>query len=143
MCAILNPWYALGTLFNNVKKCSGSNDEETKEKLSEHQRYIFDHSAEMIRATKNLLIKFKKNDGSYSMAKNSSSRYSQEHLVAVPDTNEGDVNATIISLIGIVGHIFNLLELKRIPVFTGADKMRYLNMLEKKNSEANFQCTCQ
>ena len=136
VCAILNPWYALGTLFDNIKRCSGLSEEETNEKLSGFKKYIFEHSAEMILSTKRLLIQFKKADGSFSMCKNSSSKYSQEHLVAVPDTNEGDVNATIISLIGIVGHIFNLLELKRIPVFTCADKMRFLNMLESNNTNA-------
>ena len=131
ICAILNPWGAISMLFQNAEKYSVSNDEQTKEKLAEYEKYLFEHSVDMIHATKNLLVQFKKPDGSYSMLRNSSSWYSQEHPVAIPNTDEGDVNATVISLIGIIGNVFNLLKLKRIPVFTGADKMKYLNMLEE------------
>ena len=139
VCDVLNPWYALSVLTSNIKNYHNADESESGKKAKDAMQYIFAHSPEMISATKNLIMQFKKPDGSFSYCKTHSSMYSQKHIVAVADTNEGDVNATIIGSAAVVGHIFHLLGADRIPAFTTADKMRLLNILEKRNEETKRQ----
>lgn len=60
---------------------------------------------------------FEKEDGSYSYTKASSSSTSQGMPVAIPGTNEGDVNATVIATNGLVGNIYNALGLSMVAIY--------------------------
>ena len=128
VCHVLNPWYAINSIITNMALYGGGASEAEKYKL-----YIFEHAPEMIRSTKNHIIQYKKPDGSFSFAKMYSSHLSQGHPVAVPNTYEGDVNATNIAAQGIIGHIFDLLEVKRVPVYGKAAIMKFYNIIEGKS----------
>ena len=57
--------------------------------------------------------------------------------VAIPYTNEGDMNATMICNIAIPNHIFAYLGLESVPIYTESDRMRYVNILEKRRMALN------
>jgi len=50
--------------------------------------------------------------------------------VAVPETNEGDVNATAISTCGVLMNIASTLGFELPPVFGGEDSEIFLKMLD-------------
>ena len=52
--------------------------------------------------------------------------------VAIPNSNEGDVNATMICISAIPNHIFGYLEIDSVPIYTESDRMRLVNILQRK-----------
>ena len=55
--------------------------------------------------------------------------------VAIPNTNEGDVNASMICSVAIPNHIFNYLGIESVPIYTESDRMRFVNILERKRNK--------
>lgn len=133
VCWVLNPWYSLTVIMNNVAETSRRNNDYAAERqIAELRAEMFKNYPEMIRATANKLMKFRKPDGSFSYLKERTSHVSHEMPVAVRGTNEGDFNATNICTAGIVGHIFLMLKQEMIPFFTEADRLRYVAIIEEK-----------
>ena len=133
VCDVLNPWYGINQLLKNID-LYGDSAEETEK----YKKYIFDHVPEMIMATKKRILQFKKPDGSFSFGVKHSSPTSQGHPVAVKGSYEGDVNATNIGAAAIIAHIFDLVGVQIIPVFTLADKMRIMNIFEEKRLKSEL-----
>ena len=136
VCSVLNPWYAVNNLLSNIRHYGNGSSEEGARIEAEYRKYVFEHAPEMIKATKKRILRFKKPYGAFSFAPDYSSNLSQGHPVAVWKSFEGDVNATSISTASVIGHIIILLGVERVPVFTVADKMRFLNIIEEKNQKA-------
>ena len=91
-----------------------------------------------IRKSKEKIAPFRKPDGGYSYGPNYSSATSQSVPAAVPKSAEGDVNGTVIAVMGIINHIYRALELTafKAPLFVEADRQRYCKLLEdRKNSK--------
>ena len=132
VCSVLNPWYAISMISENVKKYTPAEDKEAlSAKIEEILRELVSRYPEMIRATTRKLKLFQKPDGSFSYYENNTAFCSQGMPVAKGAVNEGDLNATNICQFGIVGHIFNSLGVRPIPIFTEADRLEYVNILEK------------
>lgn len=136
VCSVLNPFYAMSVLRSNLHKYNADCYEEKARIESEHIKYMYEHAPEIIEITKKRIIIFKKPDGGFSYTPECSSWTSQGHPVALPDSAEGDLNATNIAAAAVIGHIFTNLNLKRIPVFTLADKMRFLNIVEENKKQS-------
>ena len=130
VCYVLNPWYGINHILLNMRLYGEGDSAADK-----YKKYIFSRAPEMIEKTKVRIMDFKKPDGSFSMNKKCSSYTSQGHPVAIKDTDEGDVNATNIGTQGIIGHIFDLLNVPRIPVLGLADKMRFFEIIEEKTRQ--------
>ena len=130
VCYVLNPWYGINHILLNMRLYGDGDSAADK-----YKKYIFSRAPEMIERTKLRIMEFKKPDGSFSMNKNCSSHISQGHPVAIKDTNEGDVNATNIGTQGIIGHIFDLLNVQRIPVLGLADKMRFFEVVNENTKQ--------
>jgi hypothetical protein len=140
VCWVLNPWYSLTVIMNNVAENSRKNNDYAAERqIAELRAEMIKNYPEMIRATARKLKKFRKPDGSFSYLQDRTSHVSHEMPVAISGTNEGDVNSTNICCAGIVGHIFVMLKQEMIPFFTEADRMRYVAIIEEKerNGEKN------
>ena len=88
---IYNPWIALGILLENIEKFGG------EEKVATARRMIKESTVALIRKSKEKLEVFYKPDGSFSYCRNHSSATSQGAPAAVPNSYEGDVNATALS----------------------------------------------
>ena len=135
VCWVLNPWYALTIIMNNVAAASRSNNDYAAERqIAELRREMIENYPEMIRATARKLKLFRKPDGSFSYLKERTSHTSHEMPVAVSGTNEGDFNSTNICTAGIVGHIFVMLKQEMIPFFTEADRLRYIAIIDEKEN---------
>ena len=120
---IWNPWVAFNRVLDNMEKCS----ENGKEKVAALKAELYPDYAEAIRDTKEKLGLFRKEDGSFSYFKNRSSHTSQAVFIALPNQNEGDVNATVLGTNNFTYEIFTLVNpmgISRLP-FAGL-KERYI-----------------
>ncbi len=91
-------------------------------------------AATYIEATKNKLLLFKRDDGSFSYnATGQTSGYSQSAAVSVKGTVEGDVNATTIAITSMLGSIHSLLGITdfEVPVYTESDRIRLMEILSE------------
>ena len=133
VCWVLNPWYSLTVIMDNVATASRKNNDYAAERqIAELRAEMIRNYPDMIRATAKKLKKFRKPDGSFSYLQERTSHLSHEMPVAVSGTNEGDVNSTNICIAGVCGHIFAMLKQEMVPFFTEADRMRYVAIIEEK-----------
>ena len=140
ICFILNPWYAMITIMDNVDKCYPEKEREAATaEITKIRREMLMRAPELIRATANKMRLFKKADGSFSYMPHMTGPNSQGLPVAIYGANEGDVNATYILSVATVSHIFTVLGYKFIPVFTRADRERMLSIMEERRREYGKQ----
>lgn len=131
VCYVLNPWYAITMLIQNVESYNSSPDKaEVQAAIADIRMEILENAVELINVTREKSAEFKKSDGSFSYFPKSSGPNSQGVPVAIPETNEGDVNATHMFISGIPNHIWGILGCEVVPIFTKSDRMRYWNILE-------------
>ncbi len=129
---IYNTWFSIKNITANLRACSETKQEgEARaaaivQSLRERAPYGITRSMEKI-------IDFRKDDFSFSYTKNYSSSTSQGVPAAVPNSVEGDVNATVISITGLTGNIYEALDLQgyRVQLFTELDRQRYVQLLEE------------
>ena len=131
VCYVLNPWYAIVNVMNNINNYGDqSNLDEFNEEFARlRARMLLDYP-ELIRVTTEKSAMFLKQDGSFSYLQRSSGPTSQGLPVAVLDTDEGDVNATTIFIVGITHHIFEILSQDMVPIYTESDRLRWVSILE-------------
>ncbi|MBQ8584051.1 MAG: polysaccharide deacetylase family protein [Clostridia bacterium] len=99
VCDIYNTWYTVNMLVDNIKKFNS--EDEAKPILES----VLDCAPTAIRVTLSKFAEFRKEDGSFGYYRTTSSATSQGMLAAVPNTNEGDINASEIA-ISTLGNIF-------------------------------------
>lgn len=132
VCSVLNPWYALSIIRENVEKfVSNEKNGELYQLVEDVRLELVNHYPELIRATVRKLQLFRKPDGSFSYYENNTAFCSQGLPVAHGAPNEGDLNATNICNFGIIGHIFHGLGVEALPLFTEADRLEYIKILEE------------
>lgn len=145
VCYVLNPWYAITMLIQNVENYNSSPDKSAVEsEIAALRSEILKNAVELIDVTKDKTSKFAKDDGSFSYFPTTSGPNSQGVPVAVPETVEGDVNATYMFISGIPNHIFGILGCEMVPVYTTSDRMRYWTILNElggiiKDDEVVFE----
>ena len=133
VCFVLNPWYALISIIDNVEKCYPANERETAgAEIAKLRREMLLRAPELIRATAKKMALFKKTDGSFSYMPHMTGPNSQGLPVAIYGTNEGDVNGCYILSVATVSHIFTVLGFKLIPIYTRADRERMLSIMQEK-----------
>lgn len=136
VCFVLNPWYAMITIMNNVDKCYPEEEKEVATaEISKIRHEMLMRAPELIRATAKKMMLFKKDDGSFSYMPHMTGPNSQGLPVAIYGSNEGDVNATYILSVATVSHIFTVFGYKLIPLFTRADRERMLSIIEARRRE--------
>ncbi|MBR3805422.1 MAG: hypothetical protein IKJ13_01120 [Clostridia bacterium] len=130
VCFVLNPWYAITMLIQNVEKYnSSSNKGEVEEQIAALRGEILKNAVKLIDVTKEKTAKFRKDDGSFSYFPDTSGPNSQGVPVAVTGSVEGDVNATHMFISGIPNHIWGILGCDVVPIYTVSDRMRYWTIL--------------
>jgi len=112
---VYNPWCALYSMRTTLSK-----NGELPPWFDETLR---SNAAKMILKSRDLLAKFKKSDGGFSYTPNKSSSTSQGAPVSL-GLAEGDVNATIIAVQGIMEYAYNALGVKMDAPY-GEDDMLY------------------
>ncbi len=123
VCEAYNPWAAIVNIF----KASGGSSGRA---LLELRGYLIENAPRLIDKTREKISVFRKSDGSYSYFKRMSSAVSQRAPVAVPRTNEGDVNATTICVGSTVRNMTAALSIPRVPIFVPEDGELFFELLE-------------
>ena len=127
VCDVLNPWYAVTVVLENVETYSGDDGKAAADAV---RMEIINNAPALIDATTKKVSLFVKEDGSFSYYQTECASNSQGLPTAVPKTNEGDVNATMICSQSILGHIFQTLGVSRIPLYYEADRIEFTMVLE-------------
>lgn len=125
ICDIFNTWYAVSIVYDNLTSFGTAEEQEA---VIAARDALFASFPKMIDATTEKVMVFAKPDGSYSFNQEHSSEMSQGMPVAVPKSVEGDVNATMIASVSISGHIYSLLGIGKVPIFTPADRLRFIDV---------------
>ena len=125
---IYNTWVAMDSLINIIRKTYGVQSGAIINGARAEMRERID---ELLTATKEKLLLFKKADGSFSYNVKYSSSTSQGAPAAVPNSVEGDVNATIICT-RIVNHIYDCLGISTyfVPIYTYSDLYTFNRIIE-------------
>ncbi len=126
---VYNVWYTLSMVKGNIESYGG---EEAKAHLAAFQEELLANAVTLIDATREKLVIFLKPDGSFSYHPKYSSSNSQSATVAVPQSEEGDVNATTICCTGTISTMFNALGLTKLrpQIYTDVDYMRFIHIIE-------------
>lgn len=124
VCEVYNPW---ATIVNIFKANGNTSDKEGLETL---RCELVENAASLIAKTAEKIGVFRKENGSYSYFKTMSSAISQGAPVAVPRTNEGDVNATTICVGSTTRCMRAALGLPMIPIFVPEDGDLFFELLE-------------
>ena len=124
VCQFYNPWLTMSRILDNLTKFG---EIDTANRLRERVRNV---APRLLDVAMERIKMFKKDDGSFSYFTKCTSDKSQGVPVAVPETNEGDVNATAISTCGVLMNIASTLGFELPPVFGGEDSEIFLKMLD-------------
>lgn len=125
---IFNSWSAISYLLDNQRRYGGEEGERLIRRVTHELRA---EARTTLGVTKEKLSGFLKADGSFSYCPDRSAHVSAGMPVAVPYTDEGDVNATTIAISGVAGSIFSSLGLSeaQVRIYTSADRERLLALM--------------
>ena len=123
---MFNVWGCLNHILENITDIW----EDTA--LAERARNkLISLAPEAIRATTNHQLTMQKPDGSFSYFPEKTTHVSQSMPVAVPNTNEGDVNCTTLTIGGILSAMAKSLGVTGIPgPYTKADGIRCIDRIK-------------
>ena len=133
VCCQYNTFFAVKNVLLNIDHFGEQSAGEREIVLST----LLYKAPEAIRATIKKIRPFKKDQGSFSYFPDRSSEISQGAPAAVPNTAEGDVNATGICSGGIVTNMYAALDLTEyiVPRFGRAEYERFFEILDQKRNK--------
>ena len=125
---IYNTWFSFGNITENLRNYGGAEGDVLADEIIQSLR---EQAPAAIAASKAKIALFKKDSGSFSYNIQYSSATSCGAPAAVPQSVEGDVNATVISITGLTMNIYEALELYsyRVPIYTYSDWRVYESIL--------------
>ena len=125
MCYQYNAWFSIENIIKNLSKCA-KDLEWGKAKVDEIRAELLADAPNSIRKTAEKLRKFRKDDGSFSYFQTGSCCTSNEMWVAIKDTNEGDVNASVIGGIDVSDRMYFVLGLERPKILGRAAYCKFI-----------------
>ena len=130
VCWQYNTWFSIANIIISLRK-SGAEYEITKIRQT-----LFSRSAEALEATARKVLTFKKNDGSFSYKPHRTSPTAQGAPVALENTNEGDMNATVICTGGIIENVYKAFGLSKfeVPLFGKPELERFISQIQRKEN---------
>ena len=128
VCWQYNSWFSIYNIYNSMRKLG---DEKG---IKEIQRILFSRSRMTLLATAEKVSTFKKVDGSFSYKPHRTSPTSQGAPVALPETNEGDMNATVICTGGILENVYRAFGMSHyeVPLFGKREFDRFVEKITEK-----------
>jgi hypothetical protein len=102
-----NAWFSIRNVVASLRKCG----DEGNKMADEIVREALIGAPRALRATKKKVLALKKEDHAFSYYLHRAAPYSQGMPVCIPDTPEGDVNATAIAIGGTLICIYEALEI--------------------------------
>ncbi|MBO5010200.1 MAG: hypothetical protein J6D20_05845 [Clostridia bacterium] len=129
VCWVYNVWFALDNIINSLNGSQAS--DEDRALAADIRDELLTNAAEYIEVGAEKYAPFRKEDGSFSFTPDATSAFSQGMPVAIQGMNEGDVNATNISIAGIAGYLFNALGLRdyQPSIYTKYDWYQFEELL--------------
>lgn len=121
-------WTAVAALANNLRQNNMSQNNGASVSIALSDMYAM--MPTMLSYTNELLKEFVNLDGSFSTYPDSGASESSGMPIAVPNTEEGDMNATLLATKNIYLGIFNALGLGSVPIFTTSDRMVFQKTLK-------------
>lgn len=126
VCHLYNCYFSLYNILRSLKK-AGEN--ETADRIAKKLLAV---APEAIKAAKFKTLVFKKADGAFSYHRDRSAFKSQQAWVAIENTPESDVNASVLCTSGLINNIYQAFEAQefRVPLFSDEDFKIFLNNLK-------------
>ena len=121
-----NCWYSI----RNINDSMVYGGTEEQELLRETRNTLLALAPDALRLTQKKVAVCQKPDGSFSWGEKYSSTTSQGCPVAVPNSIEGDVNATVIGYSGTIGNFMHAIGYKKIAPLGKRELHIYLTTLE-------------
>lgn len=118
-----NPIGAISGILDNLRITGRKDDAEVL------GRIVSSHAEELIRVTREKVLKCKRSDGSFSYDSHPSSRFSQKAPVGL-GLEEGDVNASAMCSTGVVYSLCGALGIPRIPIFCKKDSKIFFDIID-------------
>lgn len=133
VCCQYNTFFAMKNVLNNIKNFGEEFEGERKKIMSA----LLLRAPDAIRSTIKKIRPFKKDQGSFSYFPSCSADRSQGAPAAVPNTAEGDVNATGICSGGMILNIYSALDLSEyiVPRFGKPEYERFLEIVNSKRNK--------
>ncbi len=130
-CDLFNTWLSVENIIRNLRTHGG---EEGKKQADEIVKMLWRIAPAGVRKSREKVLIFKKELGSFSYKPDASSTTSQGMPVSIPNSPEGDINATFLCTVGVIDHVFKALDLDdyRVPLLTESDRERYISLLEAR-----------
>ena len=129
MCYQYNAWFSVENIIKNLEDCA-VDKEWGKAKVAEIRRELLLDAPNSIAKTMEKLKKFRKPDGSFSYFQTGSCCTSNEMWVAIKDTNEGDVNASVIGGIDVSDRMYFVLGLGRPKILGRVAYCKFINNIK-------------
>ena len=128
---LYNTWFSISNILTNLINYS-EDKAAGQAQADEIILNLLQQSPGAIKVSMEKIYAFQKLDGSFSYGRNASSSTSQGMPVAVPGTNEGDVNATVIASTGLLGNIYSALRLTSYTVrlFGEYERRQFVEIIE-------------
>lgn len=118
-----NPIGAISGIFENLKIVGRADDAEAL------RRKVVSHAEELVRVTREKVIKCKRGDGSFSYDLSPNSRFSQKAPVGL-GLEEGDINASAMCSTGVIYCLCDALGILRIPIFCKKDSKIFFDIID-------------
>ena len=134
VCDVYNTWFSVCQVINNLRNCSKRPKDEIEADIATIRRELLKDAPTCIRASKDKISTFRRSDHAFSYTPTGTSITSQGMPVSLPGFDEGDTNATAIS-IGFNRFMFKAFELTQIKPFTKELLAKYLELLEAKRPQ--------
>ena len=125
VCFVYNAWFSIGNIIGSLNSSADPADKAAAEEIRDQVRT---NAAEYILVGARKYAEFRKDDGSFSYTPTQTSAQSQGMPVALQEMNEGDVNATNISIAGVTGYLFGALGYRDYmpSIYTKYDWIRFV-----------------
>ena len=118
-----NPIGAISGILDNLRIVGRADDAEAL------GRTVVSHAEDLVRVTREKVLKCKRDDGSFSYDLSPSSRFSQKAPVGL-GLEEGDVNASAMCSTGVLYSLCGALGIPRIPIFCKKDSKIFFDIID-------------
>ncbi len=123
---ISGTWTAFASVVNNLKAYGDANEQYG---INEQLKKIYLRYDTILKTTREKLLLFVNNDGSFSTTPEGGNGESFGMSVAVPMMDEGDMNGTILAAKNTWLAIFQVLDTGFVPIFDTSDRMMFQKTL--------------
>lgn len=130
VCYPYNTWFSINNIFINLRKFS-DDKQEAEKTISEIRTRLLNDAPNSIMHTAKKVALFMKEDGSFSYYQKETNSGSQGMPVAIPHTNEGDMNATVICGISTAGYMFECLGLDVPRLYGKTEYYRFISEISE------------